>query len=71
MWEAGQPVPLSAARPGDLVFFKGGSFGLIDHVGIYMGNSRFAHASTARGVVYSDLRETYYARRFAGVRRMP
>jgi cell wall-associated NlpC family hydrolase len=70
MWKEGVSVPLSAARPGDLVFFRGGSFGAIDHVGIYMGGNRFAHASTTGGVMYSSLKETYHAKRFAGVRRM-
>jgi cell wall-associated NlpC family hydrolase len=70
MWKAGRPVSLSAARPGDLVFFKGGAFGAIDHVGIYMGDNRFAHSSSSSGVIYSNLSETYYSRRFAGVRRM-
>ncbi|MDR2694554.1 MAG: C40 family peptidase [Chitinispirillales bacterium] len=70
MWKDGTPVALSAARPGDLVFFKGGTFGTIDHVGIYMGLTRFAHSSTTSGVIYSNLKETYYARRFAGIRRM-
>jgi cell wall-associated NlpC family hydrolase len=70
MWKRGRKIPINAARPGDLVFFKGGSFGTIDHVGIYMGNNRFAHSSTSSGVIYSGLNETYYARRFAGVRRM-
>jgi len=70
MWKEGVPVALSAARPGDLVFFKGGTFGTIDHVGIYMGRTRFVHASSSSGVKYSNLKETYYARRFAGLRRM-
>jgi cell wall-associated NlpC family hydrolase len=70
MWKQGVPVALSAARPGDLVFFRGGAFSTIDHVGIYMGGNRFAHSSTKYGVVYADLGETYYSRRFAGIRRM-
>jgi len=70
MWKVGKPVALTAARPGDLVFFRGGAFSMIDHVGIYMGNNRFAHASSTAGVMYSRLGETYHARRFAGVRRM-
>jgi cell wall-associated NlpC family hydrolase len=69
MWEAGRPVSRSAARPGDLVFFRNRGRH-IDHVGIYLGNNRFAHASTSRGVVYDDLTSAYYAQRFAGIRRM-
>jgi len=70
MWKEGVPISPSAARPGDLVFFRDSAFGAIDHVGIYMGDNRFAHSSTTSGVVYSNLGETHYARRFAGVRRM-
>jgi len=70
MWKDGTPVSIVTARPGDLVFFKGGAFGTIDHVGIYMGRTRFVHASSKSGVVFANLKETYYARRFAGFRRM-
>jgi cell wall-associated NlpC family hydrolase len=69
MWNAGHHVSPSAARPGDLVFFRNG-FGPIDHVGIYMGDNRFVHASSSVGVTYSDLGKAYYARRFAGFKRM-
>jgi len=70
MWKEGVPVSLIAARPGDLVFFKGGAFGAIDHVGIYMGKTSFVHASNKSGVVYANLKDAYYAKRFAGFRRM-
>jgi len=70
MWRAGRQVPVTAARPGDIVFFKGNNFGAIGHVGIFMGGRRFAHSSSSSGVIYSDLDETYYSRRFVGVRRM-
>lgn len=48
---------------GDLVFFSfGGSS--IDHVGIYLHNGKFVHVSTRRGVIISDLRDTWYYRYF-------
>ena len=47
---------------GDLVFFntskKGGN--TINHVGIYLKDDKFLHASTSRGVIVSDLNDTYY-----------
>jgi len=51
-------------QEGDLLFFrtKGRS---ISHVGIYLGNGYFAHASTSRGVIVSSLSEDYYNQRFA------
>ncbi|MBS2099235.1 C40 family peptidase [Carboxylicivirga linearis] len=58
-------VSKSGLKPGDLVFFKINS-GRVSHVGIYLGNDEFIHASTKRGVVISSLNETYYKRYFAG-----
>lgn len=49
--------------PGDLVFFatsrraKG-----VNHVGVYLGNNHFVHASVSRGVIISNLDEAYYKR---------
>ena len=71
MWTIGRKIEMTEARPGDLVFFKGsGLFAPIDHVGIYVGSNRFAHASSSKGVVYEDLSGSYYKKRFAGVRRV-
>lgn len=39
---------------GDLIFFSFGG-GAVDHVGIYLNNNYFVHASTTRGVVVDDL----------------
>lgn len=49
--------------PGDLVFFstsrraKG-----VNHVGVYLGNDQFVHASVSKGVTISDLNDSYYKR---------
>ena len=51
-------------REGDLVFFRINGR-KISHVGIYISNNRFAHASTSRGVIISSLDEKYYNDRFA------
>lgn len=66
----GREVSLGQALAGDLVFFTGGVFGSINHVGIYIDEKRFAHASTSKGVIYSSLDEPYYKERFAEVRRV-
>ena len=55
-------------REGDLVFFK--NRGRISHVGVYLGNNKFAHASTSSGVMISDLAENYFSRRYAGSGRV-
>lgn len=54
---------------GDLVFFKT-SGRTISHVGIYLRNNKFVHASTSLGVIISDLSEDYYDRRYAGAGRV-
>ena len=69
-WKLGRPVPLDGARPGDFVFFRGGLFGTVNHVGIYMGNNSFIHASSSSGVIYSTLDDHYYQKHFAGIRRV-
>src|SRR6478609_9534895 len=53
---------------GDLVFFS--TKGRISHVGVYLGNNKFVHASTSSGVMISDLGEDYFKRRWAGAGRV-
>ncbi|MBL7743870.1 MAG: C40 family peptidase [Chitinophagaceae bacterium] len=55
-------------KEGDLVFFN--TTGGVSHVGIYLGNNKFVHASSSKGVTISDLFETYYLKRFLGVGRV-
>ncbi|UXI04381.1 NlpC/P60 family protein [Photobacterium sp. TY1-4] len=64
----GRQVPLHQARKGDLVFFKTGR--TLRHVGIYLGNREFLHASTSQGVVISTLDTPYWRRAFWQVRRI-
>ena len=64
------PHVTSAERaPGDLVFFATGGSG-IGHVGIYLGNGQFIHASTSSGVIISSLYESYYARTYLYAARL-
>lgn len=49
-------------QEGDLVFFN--TSGGISHVGLYLSNNKFVHASTSMGVVISDLNEPYWAKRY-------
>lgn len=58
-----QPVEKNELREGDLLFFKIRK-GQISHVGVYLGNNKFAHATVRSGVIISDLDEEYYKRYF-------
>jgi len=62
-------VPFDKLTEGDLVFF--GVKKVITHVGIYLMNNKFVHASTSGGVMISDLGEAYWSQRFRGAGRMP
>lgn len=55
-------------REGDLVFFN--TRGGISHVGMYLANNKFVHASSSNGVTISDLDESYYASRYIGAGRL-
>ncbi len=65
----GQTVRGGFLRCGDIVFFKNVRGRGVDHTGVYLGHNHFAHASTTRGVVISDLSTSYYKQRFVGARR--
>lgn len=56
------PVAKDDLKQGDLVFFKIHSRS-ISHVGIYLGDGRFAHASS-RGVAINNIGDSYYSRYF-------
>jgi lipoprotein Spr len=57
-------------EPGDLVFFRTTNRKSVSHVGIYLCNNKFLHASTSFGVTISDLGEGYYANRYVGAGRV-
>jgi len=56
-------------RLGDLLFFQSDSDRAVDHVGIFLYKTFFAHASTNYGVMISDLKEPYFRSRFIGAGR--
>lgn len=62
-------VPKEHLKEGDLVFFK--IHGKrISHVGVYLYDGKFVHASVSQGVVISDLADAYWTRYYAGGGRM-
>jgi len=57
------------ALQGDLVFFRIRRF-RVSHVGVYLANGYFVHASSSHGVVISNMNDKYWHRRFAGYGRI-
>ena len=69
----GKYISRSHLRPGDLIFFDTSRRrrGYINHVGIYIGNHKFIHASSARHrVVITSLNQPFYSARFKWGRRV-
>ncbi|HHW41137.1 MAG TPA: LysM peptidoglycan-binding domain-containing protein [Syntrophomonadaceae bacterium] len=50
--------------PGDLVFFDTHRNGSIEHVGIYLGNNAFIHASQNKGITITSLSDAWYKQRY-------
>lgn len=68
-YAAGSAVGRDSLRFGDLVFFKARR-SVPSHVGIYVGDGLFAHASLKIGVTISLLGSKYYKKRYLGARRL-
>lgn len=69
--EAAQPLTQAELLPGDLVFFNTLNRAF-SHVGIYLGENRFVHATSSRtnAVKVSNLSDRYWRTRFDGGRRV-
>lgn len=68
--DIGRKVKMKDLQFGDLIFFHTYSKRFASHVGIYLGDNLFAHASSRYGVTVSSLESTYYNKRFIGGRRL-
>lgn len=55
---------------GDLVYFNTSRIYYPGHVGIYLDDDLFAHASSSRGVIVSSLNNGYYSSKFIGANRV-
>lgn len=64
----GESIGNSGKNTGDLVFFRTGPNVL--HVGVYLENDNFIHASTKKGVMISNLNEKYWVDNFIEIRRV-
>ncbi|MDR0304790.1 MAG: C40 family peptidase [Chitinispirillales bacterium] len=71
MFNKGVPVAMSSLKEGDLCFFHSPkNRKKIDHTGIYIGNGKFIHSSSTRGVAYSHISDNYWKDNFVGFRRL-
>lgn len=66
----GNLVSRTELRSGDLIFFVTLKQHVVDHVGIYLGDGKFVHASPSKGVVVSSLLQGYYIQRYHSARRV-
>lgn len=66
----GTKVSRAKLEFGDLVFFNTRRGVYVSHVGIYLGDNLFAHASSRYGVTISSLESEYYNKRFIGSKRL-
>ncbi len=67
--KVGQPVSFAELKIGDLIFFNT-MRRPFSHVGIYMGEGRFIHASSTGSQIKVDTLDQYYTKRINGFRRI-
>jgi len=68
-YEQSVKIEWNNLKEGDLIFFKSDGRRRISHVGIYLANNKFAHASTSQGVTIGDLTDPYWQRRLYSLGR--
>lgn len=66
----GTRINKNEIRTGNLVFFRTGRGPNGNHVGVYVKNGQFLHASTKGGVIYSDMNSPYWSKTFWQARRL-
>lgn len=69
-YNQGTSVSKSNLIKGDLVFFKDTYRTGVSHVGIYIGDNKFIHASSSNGVTITSLNSDYYVQHWLGAKRI-
>jgi lipoprotein Spr len=67
-YRASRIISATELKEGDLVFFN--TTGGVSHVGIYLQNNKFVHASSKLGVTISDMFDPYYIKHYIGAGRI-
>ena len=68
-YSQGTAVSKNNLQIGDLVFYNTSGRG-VSHVGIYVGNNKFAHSATSTGVTVTSMSTSYWAKRYVGAKRI-
>jgi cell wall-associated NlpC family hydrolase len=69
-YETSHHISRDELQEGDLVFFHTlGKHRVVTHVGVYLRNNKFVHASVS-GVMISDMTDGYYDKHFVGAGRI-
>lgn len=70
-YKASKRISTTELKEGDLLFFHTRrNHGLVTHVGIYLQNNKFVHASSSGGVTISDMYEPYYVQHLIAAGRI-
>lgn len=71
IWKVGQKISAGNLKEGDLLFFRRKKNNSEPtHVGIYIGNNKFAHSTKSLGVTISKLDDPYWSKILVGIRRV-
>ncbi len=68
IYKACRKIEDKELKEGDFVFFDYEGKG-VSHVGIYLSDGKYAHASTSKGVLISDLNNLYARKKYVGAGR--
>ena len=68
-YQLGRKAQRNQLSAGDLVFFTTYTSG-VSHCGIYVGDGKFLHASSSRGVTINSLDDEYWRARFVGAKKL-
>jgi NlpC/P60 family/SbsC C-terminal domain len=69
MYHSKKLESVKTPQPGDIVFFETYKPGP-SHVGLYLGNKQFIHASTSYGVTVTSMNKSYWTSRYLGAKRL-